>query len=188
MRQLKRMRTPTIQQRLGVIQDPMRIKLLDNTQYLIGDATDCIRIRSRKSYEGDDLSWICEKADVISAVFPPLTDVPFRKIRKEKTASHYSLTGLVSAFEDGEQQKLFTAQIPITQDIDIGDLLFRITDIGRDDYSIILMLQVTELLGTFGHSHIILQKVGLTIPTDNPPQEIIDTMCEIAKRRKLLGF
>jgi hypothetical protein len=166
----------------------MRIKLLDNTQYNIADGTDIIRIRTRQSYEGDTLSMICEKADVVNVIFPPMVDVPFRKIRKEKTSSHYSLTGLVSAFDEGEQAKLFLAQVPITYDVDVGDLLFRIIDIDRAEYSIVIMLQVQEMLATFGHGHVILQKMNLTIPSETPPQEIIDTMCEIARRRHLLGF
>jgi hypothetical protein len=188
MAKFHRASASTVQQRLGAVQDNLRIKLLDDTQFLIGDATDIIRIKTRKTYEGDDISYICERADVINAVFPPMTDVPFRKLRREGRAGGYQLTSLVAAFEDGEQQKNYTIQVPITNDIDVGDLLFRITDVGRAEYSIVLVLQVSELLGTFGHSHIILHKCGCTIPTDNVPQEIVETMVKIAKRRGYLGW
>jgi hypothetical protein len=188
MATLKRAQASTIQQRLGAVQDRLRIKLLDNTQRLIADATDAIRIRERKSYEGDTLSVICEKADVINCVFPPLTEVPFRKIRREGRAGGYRLTGLVNEFEDGEQQKHYTVQIPIDDDVDVGDYIFRIMDVGRDDYNVLIALQVSELLGTFGHSHLILQKVGMVIPTDEIAPEIIDVMVKIAQRRSLLGW
>jgi len=178
----------SLQNRLGAVQDPLRLKLIENQQHLISDATDLIRIRARKDYQGDDLSYICERADVINAIFSPLADVPFRKIRRDGRSGGYQLTSLVSQFEDGEQQKNFTVMIPLTHDVDVDDYFFRIMDIGREEFSIILVLQAKELLGTFAHSHLILQKVGMVIPTDTIPQEILDSMVEIAKRRGYLGW
>jgi hypothetical protein len=173
---------------MGKVGDSMRIKLLDNLQYQIADATDCVRMKTRKTYEGDDISWICERADVVNLIFPPMTDIPVRKIRKDGRASGYQITSLVSAMDDGEQVKLYTVQVPINSDIDVGDLIFRIVDVGRSDFALVTMLQVSELLGTFGHSHIIMQKVNMTIPTETPPTEIIDTMVQVAQRRQMLGF
>jgi len=185
---LQRSRISSVQNRLGAVQDRLRLKLVENQQYLISDATDLIRIKARKDYQGDDISWICERADVINAIFPPMTEVPFRKIRREGRSGSYQLTSLVSQFDEGEQQKNYTLTIPLTDDVDVGDLFFRITDIGREEYSIVVILQARELLGTFAHSHIILQKVGMVIPTDEIPPEILDVMVKIAKRRGYLGW
>lgn len=179
----------TIQQRIGAIQDRMRVKLVGNTEYNIADATDCVRLRARQTYEGDTTSWICERADVINAIFPPMKDVPFRKIRKKgERTTQYELTSLVSQFDDGEQKKNYTITVPLGDDIDVEDLLFRIIDVGDHDYSVVILLQVKELTADFAHSRVLIQKCGCVIPTEPIPPEIVETMVMVAKRRSLLGF
>ena len=177
----------TIQQRLARIQDPMRVKLVSNTEYNIADATDAVRIRTKNTYEGDPSSWVVDKVDVVNLVFPPLKDVPFRKIRL-KDGSRYELTQLVSQFEEGEQKKNYTVTVPIEHDLDVNDLLFRIIDVGTTTWASVIILKVSEILGDFGHSRLIIQKCGCTIPTEIIPQEVVDTMIMCAKRRHLLGF
>jgi hypothetical protein len=167
----------------------MRRKLLDaTTLYNISDATDCIRLHVRRSYEGDAVSLICEKADVINAVFPPLTDVPFRRIKRDKDTRSWQLTSLVGSFEDGEQQKQYTIQTPYEFDVDVDDLIFRIFTDENQEANIIVILQVKELLGTFGHSRLILQKSGCVIATEAMPAEILETVQLMAERRSKLGF
>jgi hypothetical protein len=74
------------------------------------------------------------------------------------------------------------------QDIDINDLLFRVLLDDTGDYPTVLILRVSELLGTFGeHEHIKLS-FNVTIPTDDIPQEIVDTVCQMIDRRRTIGW
>jgi hypothetical protein len=101
---LSKLHITTLQSRLGAKQDHIRRKVIDNNSRLVSTPTDCIRCRARKTFEGDDISWIVERADVVNIVFPKLEDVPIRKIRKDKdNPGHYVMTSLVGAFEDGTQ-------------------------------------------------------------------------------------
>jgi hypothetical protein len=181
-------RLSTLQSRLGQKQDNLRRKLIDNQLRLIGFISDGIRLRARKTFEGDSASWIVSAADVIQVVFPPLNEVPFRKIKKDRDSTSWQLTSLIGAFEDDMQQKAYTLQIPYQFDIDVGDLIFRIFIDEAQQYPIILCLQVTELLGTIGAQKLIMQQCKSVIPTENFPQEIIDAIQQMAERRLKIRY
>jgi hypothetical protein len=157
-------------------------------QYQISDAIDCLRVKYRTTYEGDTTSYIVEKADIISAIFPPMEDVPFRKIKKAQGGTSWQLTSLISAFEDDSQDKFYSLQVPYEFDIDVGDMIFRIFLDEAQKFPIILALTVTELLGTFGHHMIIMQKCKSVIPTDSIPQEIVDCIQDMAVRRLKIRY
>lgn len=179
----------TFQSRLGMIQDNLKRKLIDATSlYWISSPVDCIRLRVRKTFEGDDAGWIVEKCDIVSAVFPPLDDVPYRKINVDEKTRKWSLTSLISAFEDDAQDAFYTLQIPFEYDINVGDLLFRILIDEAQQYPIIIPIQVQEMLGTFGMHKIIQNKCKCTIPTDTFPQEIVDAIQEMAIRRQIVRY
>lgn len=178
----------TLQSRLGTINDGLRRKLIDNQLRLIGFISDCIRMKMRKTYEGDTTSYIVEMCDVIQVVFPPLEDVPFRKIKREKDSRIWQLTSLIGAFEDDMQQKAYTVQIPYNFDVDVGDMIFRIFVDKAQQYPIILAIQITELLGTIGAQQLIMQKCKCTIPTDNFPQEVVSTIQQMAERRLKINY
>ena len=184
----RRSRVSTIQSRLAMVQDNLRRKLIDNNIYLISNPVDCIRMRLKKTYEGDVVSYLVEMCDVVSAVFPPLADVPYRKIDVDEKTHIWQLTSLISAFEDDAQEKFYTLQVPFEFNINVGDLIFRIMLDEAQKYPIIIPIQVQELLGTFGGLKIIMNKCKATIPTDNFPQEIIQTIQQMAERRLKLGF
>jgi hypothetical protein len=178
----------TVQARLAMIQDNIRRKLIDNQLYLISSPVDCIRIRRRKTYEGDDKSLIVEMADIISAVFPPLDDVPFRKVSVKEGTHQWQLTSLIGAFEEDQQEKAYTLQIPYSFNINAGDLIFRIFLDEDQRYPIIVPIEVQELLGTFGGMKLIMQKCKSTIPTDDFPAEIVTTIQQMAERRLRIGY
>jgi hypothetical protein len=185
----RRAKISTIQARLGAVQDRTRRKLIDGTTlYNMSDAVDCIRCHVRTSFENDANSWVCERADVISAVFPPLTDVPFRKIKLDPTTRAWQLTSLVNAFDDAEQEKAYALQVPYEFDIDVNDLIFRIFVDPDIKYPIVVVLQIQEILGTFGKNMLIMQKAKATIPTVTIPPQILETVEEMAKRRLRLGW
>jgi hypothetical protein len=181
-------RLSTLQSRLGMKEDNLRRKLIDNQLRLIGFISDCIRLKARKTYEGDSTSWIVSAADVVQVVFPPLNDIPFRKIKREKDSLTWQLTSLIGAFEDDMQQKAYTVQIPYQFDVDVGDLIFRIFVDEAQQYPIILCIQITELLGTIGAQKLIMQQCKCTIPTENFPQEIVSTIQQMAERRLTIRY
>jgi len=184
----RRTRVSTVQSRLAMIQDNARRKLIDNNLYWISNPVDCIRMRLKKTYEGDTISYLVEMCDVISAVFPPLADVPYRKIQVDEKTHIWQLTSLISAFEDDAQEKFYTLQIPFEFNVNVDDLIFRIMIDEAQKWPIIIPIQITELLGTFGGLKIIMHKCKATIPTDNFPTEVVQTIQQMAQRRLRLGF
>jgi len=184
-----RMRVSSFQSRLGMKQDNLRRKLIDGTNlYWIDTPVDCVRIRPRNTFEGDKISIIVDSCDVISAVFPPLTDVPYRKVNVDPETRAWSLTSLVSAFEDDAQEKFYTLQIPFEFDINVKDLLFRIMLDEAQKYPIIIPIEIQELLGTFGMHKMIMNKCKATIPTENLPPELIETVHQMALRREIIKY
>lgn len=188
MAELQRSRISTIQSRLAMKQDNMRRRLIDNQMYLISNPIDCIRMRLRTTYEGDTTSYIVEMCDVVSAVFPPLNDVPYRKISVDEKTHLWQLTSLIDAFAEDAQDKMYTLQIPFEFNANSGDLIFRIMLDESQKYPIIIPLQLKELLGTFGGMKLIMNKYTSTIPTDNFPPEIIQTIQQMAERRLKIGY
>jgi hypothetical protein len=185
----RRVMIRTLQSRLAMSQDRMRRKIIDDNVSLISVPIDCIRMKARRhAVEGDDISWICEQADVISIVFPPLQDVPVRKIRKDKKTRLYQMKSLVSSFEDGEEAKFFTCISPQAHDVDVDDLLIRVMMDDDGDAPTVFLLQITELLGTFGGRMLIQQKFNATIPTVQIPQEVLETVVQMIERRRAIGW
>lgn len=183
-----RQRISSFQSRLAQTEDPMRRKIIDNNLYWISNPNDVIRMKTRKTYEGDNISWIIDSCDVLHCVFPPLSDVPYRKIEVDPETKVWQLTSLIGAFEDDMQQKAYTINVPFEFKIDVDDLLFRIMLDPAQKFNIIIPLQVTELLGTFGGMMIIMNKVKCTIPTDTFPVEIVKTLQEMTERRKRILY
>ena len=182
-------RISTFQSRLGMVQDNLRRKLIDGTNlYWISAPVDCVRMRERKNFEGDSMSWIVDMCDVVSAVFPPLTDVPYRKVNVDPETRVWSLTSLITAFEDDAKDKFYTLQVPFEHDINVGDMLFRIMLDEAQKYPIIIPIKVQELLGTFGMLKMIMQKCTATIPTDQFPDEIVQTIQQMAERRQVIRY
>jgi hypothetical protein len=179
----------TLQAKLAIKQDNLRRKIIDNSNIRnISTPVDCIRMHTKKSYEGDDLYWDIEKTDVISAAFPALTDVPFRKIKVDEKTHLWQLTSLVNSFDEENSEKVYKLSVPYNYDIDVGDMIFRIFIDEDIKYPIIIAMQVTELLGSFGGKKLIMQNVQCTIPTVTFPKEVIDTISKMAERRMRIGF
>jgi len=178
----------TFQQRIGRKHDLLRRKIIDNNMRLISDAVDCLRVKTRKTFEGDDTSLIVESCEVINAVFPKMKDLPFRKVKIDQMTQQWQLTSLVGMFEEGEQEKHFTLHVPYRWNVDTDDLICRVFIDDAQNYPIIIVIQVKELLGTFGTGQLIMQKCICTIPTIDLPQEVISTLQQMSRRRLTVGF
>ena len=183
----------SFQSRLGRFQDNIRRKLIDNQISLTGQASDTIRIRLKKSKQGDIQSRIVESADVVPVIFPPLVDVPFRRMTGDE--SNQQAEGendpLKIRLETAPNvTELFPIEVMCTQvdKINLGDLLFRVLLEPEWQYPLVMALEVTEPLGTFGTHSIIYAKYQCVYHNEQLPQEIIDYVAAIARRRLHLGW
>jgi hypothetical protein len=177
------------QSRLGRFHDPIRKKLIDNSISLSGQVADCIKVRTKVTKQGDIASRIVEDVTVISAVFPPYADVPFRRLTREtgqgdSNTVQLKVTTLPAAME------LFPIQIWTTQydQIYLGDLIFRIFKDPTSDSPLVVVLQVKEPLGTFGVQNLIYAKYNCTYWDEELPQEMLDVVVATAERRLALQW
>ncbi len=179
----------SFQSRLGRFHDPIRRKLIDNSISLNGQAADCIKIRLKLTKQSDIETRVVEDVNVISVVFPPYVDIPFRRLTREATtdssaAIQYNITTLPAAIE------LFPIQVWTTQydRIYLGDILFRIFKDPVADSPLVIALQVKEPLGTFGVQSLIYGKYNCTYFDEDLPQEMLDVLVATAERRLALQW
>lgn len=172
------------QSRLAEKHEILKRKLLDNSKEIAGSPTDCIHITLKKDKEGDTISHIVEKADVVSVIFPPLVDVPIRKIKSE-FSNVYQITSLVNAADDNDK---FILEIPYGQNVDMDDLIIRVFIDPSTQRPTILALQVIETLGTFGIEMLLSIKYNTTIYADPLPEKLLNTITQMAERRLKIKF
>lgn len=175
------------QNRLAMKQEIIKRKLLDNAVELSGSPLDCIRIRCKRDDEGDVLTRVIEKADIVSVDFQMLKDIPYRKIKNEfddGSKNIYRITSLVSQPETED----YEIRIPHKFDVDIDDVIIRVF-IDPDVESVsVLCLQVLESLGTFGTQMLISTKYKCAIYSDPIPDKVMDVVKAMAQRRLDIQF
>lgn len=177
----------TYQDRLAMVHDNIKRKVADLQISHTGSAIDCIRMTLKKNDEGDITSRIIEKADVVSIIFPPLKDVPYRRLSKDPKG-RLQLTSLVDAFSD-EAKANYVIVAPHNDILMPDDLLIRIMqDHDTPDRPIILCLQVVESLGTFGGSMIIMSKYNTVLYNETLDENTLQIIVEMAKRRLHLKY
>ena len=174
------------QNRLAMKQEIIKRKLIDNAIELSGSPLDCIRIKMKRNDEGDILSHIIEKADIVSVDFPMLKDIPYRKIRQNIGDDKYiyQITSLVSM----PQTEDYEIRIPHKFDVDIDDIIIRVMldpDVGAVS---VLCLHILETLGTFGTQMLISTKYKCTIYNDPIPEKVLEVIKIMAKRRLNIQF
>ena len=174
----------TFQSRLGRYHDVLRRKMLDNTISLSGTAADCIRIRTKKTKQGDLATRVVQDADVVSVLFPVLKDVPYRRMAMVDGSSSFTMETVPAVMD------LFPFEIISTQvgKIYQGDLIFRILLEPGAIEPIVMALEVVEPLGTFGSASMIYAKFNCTYYNEALPQDVLDTIAMLAKRRLNLGW
>ena len=173
------------QKRLSIKHGIITRKILDNNIELEGTPQDCIRIRYKKTKDGDTEAWELLMADIQSIYFPPLDEVPFRKL-KDNGEGKYKITSLVDSYSDENVDKyklIFTHK----SDLMNGDLIIRDFHDPAVSELIILVFELTELLGTFGDM-LESQSANSVLCSKDIPDEIAEVVSEMAKRRLKLGF
>jgi len=175
--------TRNIQDRLGKYHDPLKRKLNDNLISLSSQASDAIRIRLNKNKMGDIASRIVEEVTVLPIIFPSFKDVPFRRIAKDLHA-HMTIETLPAISELFPFELVSVRAIPLQ----LGDLIFKINIEPDLEFPLVIILEVTELLGTFGFKSMVSTKYKAVYYNDSLPEEIVQTVTSIALRRLSLTY
>jgi hypothetical protein len=177
----------TLQARLAVYEDRIRRKALNNSTSLISQPVDCVRLKSKKNREGDDDKLIVTKLDVVGVVFPPMSDVPIRRIEHDGE-NHWAITSLVDTYDDGKQVSYYKCEAPLDHDIDVGDMIVRVIRDDNTDHPTVLVMRVAELLGTLGGMELIKTKFNCTLWTDEIPEDLLASIMKMVDRRKRVGY
>lgn len=175
------------QARLAMKQDRIKRKIIDLQIEHEGVPTDCIRIRLKKDDEGDIQTRTIEMADVIPVVFPPLTDVPYRRLGP-KLDGGWEITSLPDAAGE-EAKKFYEIVVPHTAYLRPDDLIIRVMlDDDAPDHPVILALQVLESTGDFGGSMLIKSKYKTNLYNEDLSQNTLAIIAAMAERRLKLGY
>lgn len=173
------------QSRLLTKHDKIKRKLIDNSLEWLGTLTDTLRVRYMLNKEGDIMSRIIEKADVVNITWPALKDVPTRVIEGESGA--WRINSLVSATTTDANQN-YIIYAPKNKDLRVGDMLFRVFLDDDSTKPIILGVEIVEQLSTIGQQSILQNKYNCAIYTEQLPQEMIDIIVDFAQRRMKVKF
>ena len=175
------------QQRLAMKQDHIKRKIIDLQIEHEGAPTDCIRMRLKKNDEGDIISRVIELADVIPVIFPPLKDVPYRRVGKSVDGP-WEITALPTAADEGSKEN-YEIIVPHGVYLRPDDLIIRVMlDEDTPDQPMILCLQVLESLGTFGGSMLIMSKYKTNLYNEQLSQNTLKIIASMAERRLVLGY
>lgn len=172
----------TFQSRLAAKQNAMAQKLSDNAISLLGTLTDVIRIKLNKNHVGDVNSKIITDIDAVEIMFPPLRDIPMWRFTNNGSLSAQS----VDIHEDKPQPMIGAA--PITSKVDQGDVIIKFFDNPMNDKPLVLILQIKDVLGTFGQRSIIFQKVQITYYDEQLEPEVWQWCMDASLRRKILKW
>lgn len=168
-------------------QDRIRRKILDLQLSHEGSPTDCIRMRLKKNDEGDIETRVIELADVIPVVFPPLKDVPYRRLGKALDGQ-WTITSLVNAAAE-ENSQSYEIYVPHNVYLRPDDLIVRVMlDDDTPDHPLIICLQVLESLGTFGGSMLIQTKYKTNLYNESLSEKTLAVIANMAERRLKLEY
>ena len=176
------------QTRLAPIHDNLRRKISDRNIALQGHLVDAIRVRTKMNKEGDIISHVIIAADIVSISFPPMTEVPIRELKN--CDGQYVITSLVSAVGALEQEvpQFYTIQAPRKDKLQVGDYIFRVMLEPDMEFPIVLGLELTEKLGTFGANSLTNVSYKCAIYSQELPDKIVNVIVEMAKRRLHLRY
>lgn len=178
----------TWQQRLAMKEDAIRRRLIDLNIEHIGSPTDAIRLRLTRNDEGDVKTQVIALADVIPVVFPPMEDIPYRRIGGD-IENGFTITSLVNAAAEENKEK-YQIYVPHSVYLVPDDLIIRVMLDPTDtpSHPSIFCLQVTEALGTFGGAMIIKTKYNTTLYNHELSQDTLAIISKMAERRLKLGY
>ena len=171
----------TFQSRLAAKQNRIAQKLSDNSIGMLGTVTDVFRIKTKKNGMGDLISRTVEDIDVIEIIFPPLKDVPMWRFVGSTSKQSVDI-------HSKEELKPFKAFAPVSAKVDQDDIVVKFFENPATDEPLILILQVKDVLGTFGARSIIYQQINISYYDEQLEPELITWCMEAANRRKILKW
>jgi hypothetical protein len=170
----------SFQSRLNAKMNMISQKLNDNDIGLAGVTTDVIRIRVDVNQMSDPTKINVDDIDVISMIFPALTDIPMRRFEG-------STQTFLSA-NDATEEQTFECYTNVHNILDEGSIILKFFDNPVGSMPWVLPLQVKNRLGTFGSRKIVWMKLVLSY-YDSPLDPKIYQWCEqLAVRRQILQW
>jgi hypothetical protein len=87
-----------------------------------------------------------------------------------------------------DQKKAYEITVPHAVHLDMGDLLVRVFLDPEQALPMVMVLEVTEMLGTIGAAAMISHKYRCVLQMDSVPDKITAIIVEMAQRRMKLKF
>jgi len=191
------MRGRDFQSRLDIKHSIIKRKILNNQVELAGNTTDIIRLTVKRNDEGDIESRIVSKADVINVIIPNFKEVPIRKLKRnlpdghiDETVGSYTITSLtgIASEDDTNYSEAFKVYFPHNVDLNKEDYLIHVFLDPDVEDPIVIVLKVSELLGTFTHSMLLWESAICTLDVENIPPKLANVIGSMAERRLHIKF
>lgn len=183
--ELRRMRRTDFQARLGRKLDNIRKRVLDNNIRLSAHPTDMLRIAVVRDDRSHDLiSRTIESAEIMPIILPKMEDIPLRHLIRE------GKDVLIPSMYPIQQEEYFEVYAPVQCDLHEDDLLVRILYDSSPDISnpYVMVLQVKDLLGTFGYSTLTWKKAIVTFYDESLPQRVVQLIKSSILKREALDW
>ena len=184
-KRVRRMRRTSYQARLGRKMDAIRGKLVDNQIRLTSHPTDMLRIEAERDPATRDLiSRTIKRSEIVPVILPTMKDIPIRHFLRGESDI------LVPSLYTIPTQEYFEVYAPVECNLTEDDLLVRIlhdTTPGIEE-PYVFVLQVKEVLGTFGYSSLIWKKYIVTFYDESLPKKVIDIIQESIDKRELVQY
>lgn len=185
----RRMRRTTFQSRLGKKIDNISLKVLDNNIRLTAHPTDMLRIAvDRDPRTRDIISRTVQSTEIMPILLPTMVDIPLRQLKREGSTTTDVM--IPSLYATMQSQDYFEVYAPVECDLKDEDLLIRMLyDTSHSvEEPYVMVLQVKEVLATFGYSHVMWKKVIVTFYEESLPEKIIEIIQDSIKKREKVGF
>lgn len=166
-------REVSFQGRLDKILERQKIKLNDNLIKLTGTPEDVIVIKKKTTQNGDIISKVIVDQKLINIIFPPLKDVPVRRITTEFEKG-YKLVSLISSYGEGSDKGLGKNQkdltsiditVPLDSDLNVGDEIIRVF-VQENLVSSIMVFDVLEITADMSNNAPLNLKAKIALSTE----------------------
>lgn len=187
------------QGRLDKKLENQKIQLRDNLIRLTGTPEDILVISKKVDSNLTTKSTIVKAHIVTNVVFPPLKDVPVRKV-KQDFGSGYVLTNIVSSYGEGSEQgsgqgnpqqdlTTLTIQLPLESDIEKDNKIIKVF-IQENKVNTIMVFDVLEVLSSYSNNSPLTLSAKVALSTDpiDPEKKIYKMITTLADRRITAGY
>lgn len=187
------------QGRLDKKLENQKIQLRDNLIRLTGTPEDILVISKKVDSNLSTKSTIIKTHIVTNVIFPPLKDVPVRKV-KQDFGSGYILTNIVSAYGEGSEQgsgqgnpqqglTTLTISLPLNSDIEKDNKIVKVF-VQENKINTIMVFDVLEVLSSYSNNSPLTLSAKIALSTDpiDPEKRIYKMITTLADRRITAGY